>query len=191
SPFVPSPTGLAVGQFNGSVDTFPDVVVFGGNRLVVGLGLGNGNFGPFDEMTVATVGAALARGVAGDVNGDGLDDLVVADAGMGGVHVLQSAGDGMTFTPLFSQTGAGASDVALGDFDGNGTGGDIAVANAVDGTVSILIRIGPAYTNAGTLIAGGGPSGIEAADINGDGIDDIVVSNESDDTVTLFVSRQP
>ncbi len=191
SPYVPSPTGLAVGNINGSIDQFPDVAVFGGNGLVVGLGQGNGSFGPFDEMTSATVGAALARGVAGDVSGDGIDDLIIADAGMGGVHVLQSVGDGMSFTPLFSQTGAGASDAVLGDFDGDGVAADIAVANAVDGTVSVLVRVGPAYTNAGTLIAGAGPSGLAAADISGDGIDDIVVSNESADTVTLFISSQP
>lgn len=188
APFVASPGGLAVGNFSGGVDTVPDVAVFGGAGLVVGLGVGDGSFGEFSQMSAGTVGTALAKGTSADVTGDGLDDVIVADSAMGGVFILQSAGDGMSFTPIFQQTGAGASDVAIGDFDGDGQRADIAVANAEAGTVSVIVRVGESFTNAGALIAGDGPSGLAAADANGDGMDDIAVANESDDTVTLFLS---
>jgi len=181
-------SGVAAGNFSASG---PSVAVFGGATVSIGASDGAGGFGGFGEGTTSTVGSGLARGVAADVTGDGIDDLLIADATMGGVHILQSAGDGVTFSALFSPSGPGAADVAVGDFDGDGVRADLAVANATDGTISVIVRVGANFTNAGVLVAGGSPSGVDVADLNNDGIDDIVASNESDDSVTLFLSRRP
>ena len=79
----------------------------------------------------------------GDVNGDGLADLVVANAGIpygqgGSVDVLLGNGDG-TFQAAHNYVAAIAPiAVALGDFNGDGIA-DLAVANSYGNNVSVLL----------------------------------------------------
>ena len=188
---VPVPSGIALGNFNPNADQIRDVAVFGGGSVAVVLGTGDGSVGEIGETSGNAVGSGLSRGAVADLTSDGFDDIVVADATGGGVHLMQSVGDGVSFMPLFQQTGTGAFDVAVGDFDGDGTRADLAVSNSGDGTVSILVRVGVAYSNAGTLTTGISPRGLAAVDLNGDRIDDIVVANEASNTVTLFLSSIP
>ena len=188
APFVGAPTGLAVGSLNMSSDMVPDVFVFGGTTAVSALGAGNGGFGPFNDNTELRIGSALAKGSAGDVNGDNLVDVVVADSGMGGVHILENQGNGIDFIASFESTGAGAVDAVVGDFNGDGLRSDIAVVNATASTVTFLIRVGAAWTNAGELPVGTGASAIAGFDINLDGTQDVIVSNETDNTITALFS---
>jgi len=82
----------------------------------------------------------------GDFNGDGIQDLAVANAGspidLGNVSVLLGNGDG-TFQPAQNfGAGSGPSSVAVGDFNGDGKL-DLAVANSPFpelGNVSVLIN---------------------------------------------------
>lgn len=185
---VPNPSGVVLGNFNPSADQIRDVAVFGGNTLAVALGVGDGTVGEITQMGANMVGSGLSRGTVADVTSDGIDDIIVADAVGGGVHVIASLGDGVSFMPRFQQTGNGAFDVAVGDFDGDGTRADLAISNSGDGTITVLVRVGVAYSNAGTLSSGNSPRGLAAVDLNGDRLDDIVVANEGDNTVTLFLS---
>jgi hypothetical protein len=77
----------------------------------------------------------------GDVNGDGVPDLVAVFGG--GVLALLGNGDG-TFqtTPISYLAGIGPVAVAVGDFNGDGRP-DVAVVNSgSNGSVSILINDG-------------------------------------------------
>jgi hypothetical protein len=122
--------GLAVGDFNG--DGFPDLAVIvggvspGGSIGAIEVFLGNGD-GTFQvaqsiDYTIYSIGVFM---VLGDVNRDGIPDLVVVYPGM--VSTLLGQGDG-TFQPAQSYAaGAGATFVAMGDFNGDGYP-DLAVA---------------------------------------------------------------
>ena len=128
-------------------------------------------------------GASFSGGVfvaAGDVNGDGLEDIVTgSDSGAAG-HV--KVFDGRTLTELrsffaYPATFNGGVRVATGDINGDGIA-DIITAvgpgagphvKVFDGITMAEIRSFFAYTPSftGGVFVGGG-------DINGDGLDDIV-----------------
>ena len=132
---------------------------------------------------------------AGDINGDGIIDLVVASAcdqtcTVGAVSVLLGNGDG-TFQPavVFSSGGSGAYSVALADFNGDGKL-DVAVANnncpstfnctTAEGSVGILLGNGDGTFQATTVFDSNGlaPDAIAAVDLNGDGRPDLVIANQ-------------
>jgi hypothetical protein len=103
-----------------------------------------GGFTRVGELALA--GTLPVRLLAGDLNGDGLGDLVVADAGSQTVNIyLQSADSAATFTaPLFGPApnyqvpvGQDPTDLALADIGGDGRP-DILVADQYSGDVSVL-----------------------------------------------------
>src|SRR5205823_1725651 len=96
-----SPFSVAVADVNG--DGFPDLAVanYGtlptrpGHTVSLLLGNGDGSFGTRQSFAAGS----LPRSVAvADVNGDGLPDLVVANARGNSVSVLLGNGDG-SFQP--------------------------------------------------------------------------------------------
>jgi hypothetical protein len=112
------PVNTAPSSFYGEAIT-PDVngdgkpdVIFGhpDNTFTVGLGLGNGRF-DIREMVASSGpgfagradGAGSVSAVAGDFNGDGIQDIVVAqyatNARMGGLSLILGAGGGNFATP--------------------------------------------------------------------------------------------
>jgi hypothetical protein len=119
----------------------------------------------------------------GDFNGDGLQDLAVANSGSNSVSVLLGNGDGTFQEPRNFAVGSNPSSVAVGDFNGDGVQ-DLALANAGsspyyrNGSISILLGTGSGdFTAAQTMAAGDTPASIAIADFNGDGTSDLVIVN--------------
>ena len=129
----------------------------------------------------------------GDVNGDGIPDVVVANycqsssnCANGGVSVLIRNGDGTYQAPVsYSSGGLNAFSVALGDFNGDGKL-DIAVANYYADTsqtssnVSVLLNNGDGtfQAPASSAVAGISIPVVAVGDFNGDGKLDLVVSTQ-------------
>ncbi len=117
----------------------------------------------------------------GDFNGDGTPDLVAVNGD--NVSVLLGNGDG-TFQslPSINIPGSQLHTVAVGDFNGDGIL-DLAVAGgpSYSGTVYVLLGNGDGTFQAPVSYAVGAyPADIEVADVNGDGIPDLVVYNQND-----------
>jgi len=76
----------------------------------------------------------------GDFNGDGNQDLAIANSTSNTISVLLGKGDG-TFSPRWiTQTGTAPQGIAVGDFNGDGHL-DIAVTNSDSNTVSIFLAM--------------------------------------------------
>ena len=128
----------------------------------------------------------------GDFNGDGIEDLAVANYGYDNVSILLGNGAGgftLAGTPV--QAGSGAGGLAVGDFNGDGIQ-DLAVADVSGSAVTILIGNGSGgftATSASPITIGSTPLAVVAGDFNHDGHQDIAVANEGDSTVTVLLGN--
>jgi hypothetical protein len=112
---------VATGDFDGDGDT--DFASLGSSQLTVALNTtGTGSFTAGPAPTVS--GMTLARDlVSGDLDGDGLDDLVVIYDTASGTNedAYLSTGSGFDVVPVFSVGGAGGIlGATVGDLDGDG-----------------------------------------------------------------------
>jgi hypothetical protein len=148
---------------------------------------------PSSSVSVGTLPQGLA---VADFNGDGKQDMAIANKTDGTVSILLGNGDG-TFTaaaPLTAFPGGGANWVVAGDFNGDGKL-DLAVANlstngTVTGGVSIFLGNGNGTFGAATSVqVGNGPFAIVAGDFNRDGKLDLAVSNSVAGTVTILLGN--
>jgi hypothetical protein len=153
---------------------------------------GSDSFGEFMELQA---GSSI---LLGDVNGDGKPDVLVTNScannnnpffcnGTGSVSVLLGYGDGtLQAGVIYSSAAYDSYGLATADVNGDGKP-DIIVANECanttncsNGAVSILLNNGDGTFQAGNSYSSGGAYAywVAAADLNGDGKADIVVTNE-------------
>jgi hypothetical protein len=115
------PDWLAVGDFNGDGRLDLAVTNLGQSFLqgAISILLGNGD-GTFQAPIGYPVGLSPACVVTGDINGDGIPDLAVADGGSNAASILLGNGDG-TFQPAVSfAAGLEPGCAAVADFSGSG-----------------------------------------------------------------------
>lgn len=133
-----------------------------------------------------------------DFNGDGMQDLAVVNLYDNNVSVLMNAtGSGSTSLSMAAaqdfDVGAGPEGVTVADVNGDGKP-DLIVANGSDYTVSVLINTTvPGSPTASfalqqTFTVGDGPDCVVVADVNGDGLPDIITSNINDNMVSVLLN---
>ena len=137
-----------------------------------------------------TTGSNPAAVVYGDFNGDGVQDLVIANQGSNSVSILLGNPDG-TFQPQstysFSSYPLG---IVVGDFNGDNKL-DLAIPNYGANSVTILLGNGDGTFNAVATspATGAGPAGIVAGDFNRDGHLDLAVTNSGAGTVSVLLGN--
>ncbi len=174
------------GYFND--DALIDLAVAYTDSHYVEVRLNNGAAWYFDDIpTYYSTGMSPVSVVAGDLNSDGFDDLVVANRDSESVSVLLNDQDG-TFTvtayPLVEPYNPNVLvpvDVALGDFDGDDDL-DIGVLLQARSAVWPIWNDGAGVFALDVTLYGTGvdPVALTVADFDGDGYDDIAVANQSD-----------
>jgi hypothetical protein len=181
-------TRFAVGDLtgNGIPDlAVPDAVGGGTNGVSVLLGNGDGTFRPPVRYILGS-GYPYAAAI-GDLNGDGIPDLAVADALNGQVKRLLGNGDGTFQNPVSYAASGSSTDVQLGDFNEDGIL-DIVTAN--QGTVSYLRGYGNGtFYNPVTYNAGPGAYSVAVADVNHDGHLDLITANPNNETVSVLLGN--
>lgn len=138
---------------------------------------------------------ALASGTkpkstaAGDLNGDGIPDLVVANYGSNTVSVLLGNANGTFSAQQTIATGTAPDSVALSDVNGDGKA-DIVVANDQSNSVSVLLGNGNGtFASQQTFAVGIRPYSVATGDVNGDGIRDLIVANYGDSNVGVLLGN--
>jgi len=190
------PTSVAKGDFNR--DGNDDLVVTGGSFFSSNISvlLGNGQ-GGFQTPRPLTGNRGPSSAAVGDLNGDGLPDIAVANSGSNNVTVFLGNGDG-TFQPGvdFFVLGNTPLWVVIDDFNGDGRL-DMATANSQSNYVSILVNVevpgAPVFSpvsfiDAGEFPVGAGPRSLAVADFNSHQQPDLAVVNNGSNDVTLLIN---
>lgn len=160
--------------------------------LLAGLGfsatppvpMGPGEFQTGKQFGVGVTPSAIAFG---DINGDGKQDLAVANLGSNSVSVLLGNGDGTFQAKKNTGTVSSPIGVGLGDFNGDGKL-DLATVQNNGSVVDILLGKGNGtFQLPTTLTASGGCTSLLVGDFNGDTKSDIAVGCASG--ITIFLSN--
>jgi hypothetical protein len=168
--------------------------VLGESYLGWHLAAANGTFLPLDSAQ-AQVTDVLPRLALGDFNGDQIVDGVVVGNQSGNTFYLFGGGGFRPFGGAGSALTAGTDnlghyDVLVGDFNGD-TKRDIAVsgsrANFAAGNVYILLGNGDfTFQTAVPYAVGSQPSSLAQADVDLDGVPDLVAYNAFDRTASVL-----
>jgi VCBS repeat-containing protein len=142
----------------------------------------------FDPPTYLSAGNSPVSVATGDFNGDDDPDLAVANRFSSDVSVLLGGPAGGFTGPTSFPTGFFSNSVAVGNFNANADQDpDLAVANAFDGTVSVLLG-GPGGGFTGpTDFAAGSPYVVAVGDFNRDGDPDLVVADHVAGDLSVLV----
>lgn len=196
-----APSAVAVADLNG--DGKPDLIVANHDEETVSIlldttlpGSTTVTFAPQKAFVSDHAPSALA---IADFNLDGKLDFVAEshDGGSGSVFVNDT--EPGSFTPNFKLEqvfgwGILPSAVMTGDFNGDGKP-DLAIAGEGSDDVSVILDTtapgasSPTFSLPQELAAGDAPTSIAAADVNGDGVPDLLVTNKGDGTVSAFLNE--
>jgi Bacterial type II and III secretion system protein/FG-GAP-like repeat len=178
------PIAMASGTFDNSGK--PEFAVLSATTENIGIyqATGDSTFnGTFAELEGSPIGTGSdpVAFAAGDLNADGFSDLAVVNQSASAITVLLNDGTGV-FTQAAGSPLATASTpagVAIADFTNSGFG-DIAVTNNGSATLGVYAGLGSGtFSQNIQLSVPPGPLAVIAADVNGDGLPDAILTATS------------
>jgi hypothetical protein len=154
---------------------------------------GKMKFGPRLSVTKGATGPAAVA--AGDLDGDSIPDIAVANIATNNLAIIHnnSAGGNLQLDAAQLQaTGQYPLSLAIGDIDGDGKP-EITTGDSLSNTISIFRNKSTPgamlFSNEITLPGGTSPRSLYVGDLNGDGKADIAALNFSKDSIVLFRNR--
>lgn len=146
----------------------------------------NGGKIDLTEPLVYEAGGSPGITSIGDVNNDGLNDVVCANYYDNTISVFIQGKDGKLATQTTYPTAQGSFGVGIGDIDRDGLN-EVIVGCAASDVIYIFSQTpGGTLTLTSTYQTGRGPYGLDIGDINGDGRNDILVPNSGGLSMSVY-----
>ena len=187
------PVSVIAADFNGDGKADLAVANSDSNTVSVYINNGGGTFATKVDYNAkvdnSTFGSMPTSVTTADFNSDGKPDLAVTNGSSNTVSVFVNNGDGTFANKVDYAAGKDAISVTAADFNGDNKP-DLAVANYNGGyssTVSVLINNGDGtFATKVNYITDTGSDSIAAADFNGDGKQDLAVTNNVSKTISVL-----
>jgi hypothetical protein len=197
------PQGVAVSDVD--IDGWPDIVVADSGNA--GISILRNSTVPAPVAPAFVLQPTVHNGltpfsvVTADINGDGKGDLISNDyPTRGAVVELNSTPSGATAptyaAPIIVPDSHAESGLNVADFNGDGRPDLLMIASVFGGGVTVMLNVTPAgaatpgFAAPQTFPSGTDVYGLVAADINSDGLPD-VITHGSNVTVLLNTSQRP
>ncbi len=162
------------------------------SRVVV---FSNDGSAVFSDSAAYGIGSRLSGAAAGDVDGDGREDILLADGAKGGHRfwLMIGKGDGSFQEPVKYATGGSPSWIVAEDFN-NDSLVDVVTVNMKPRTIALMENDGHGGFQSASEYPYTGVTGTDdraacvGGDLNSDGYTDVAVVNFYTDTLFVFVN---
>jgi hypothetical protein len=176
---------IGSGSKQGSVAVQPAIRMDGEENSFEFPGLGTQSFG-LDIVQRTKDGRESVT--FGDLNGDGIWDLIVTNKGTSKAYIYLGFGDGRYEFSTDLSGGVGASSATIGDFNNDGSI-DVAVAYLTDKRIVIDGKGLRKFIFFPTSNTNEQPYSILPHDFNNDGLEDLLVLNYDDFSASVYLNQ--
>ena len=187
-----SPQDVSIADMDG--DGAPDIIVTNSGTNTISILRNSSNAGgiSFAAKTDYTTGLSPKGLRIADLDGDKKPDIISANFSSGNVSVLRntSTSGSISLDPKIDLiAGSGTHGVTIGDLDGDGKN-DITVSNTMSNTLSIFRNTSStgsvSFAAKADIPTGSTPMNVSIGDIDGDGIPDLAVTNNTSNDISVF-----